>query len=34
MKANERQTLPLSATLGETVNAYFTFVDERKFLIL
>ena len=25
MKANECQTLPLSATSGEAVNAYFTF---------
>jgi len=29
MKANECQTLPLSATSGEAVNAYFTFGDER-----
>jgi|APMI01.1.fsa_nt_gi hypothetical protein len=28
MKANERQILPLSATSGEAVNAYFTFGDE------
>lgn len=28
MKANESQTLPLSATSDNAVNAYFTFGDE------
>jgi len=28
MKANERQTLPLTATSGNIVNASFTFGDE------
>lgn len=28
MKANESQILPLSATSGEAVNAYFTFEGE------
>ncbi|MDH6211314.1 MULTISPECIES: hypothetical protein [unclassified Chryseobacterium] len=28
MNANERQRLPLSAKLGNTANAYFTFGSE------